>query len=127
MQQGPFRDICQQFLRHEASQGRLPFVPVQNGTWWGMNPRLRLQQSVDLVFTDEGSRVLLASCLWEQKKSDVEALAELHAKRDLFADYGECYYALLSRAEFSEELRSEAARDEHLLLYNLPDLLAEAR
>ena len=57
----------------------------------------------------------------------MEALAELRAKRDLFADYGECYYALLSRAEFSEELRSEAARDEHLLLYNLPDLLAEAR
>lgn len=127
MQQGPFRDICQQFLRHEACQGRLPFVPVQNGTWWGMNPRLRLQQSVDLVFTDEGGKVLLASCLWEQEKSDVEALAELRAKRDLFAEYGECYYALLSRAEFSEELRSEAARDEQLLLYKLPDLLAEAR
>lgn len=45
----------------------------------------------------------------------------------LGADYGECYYALLSRAEFSEELRSEAARDEQLLLYNLPDLLAETR
>ena len=128
LQQGPFRDICLQFLRHEACQGRLPLKIADYGTWWGLNPRLRQQQSIDLVLGDDSrERVLLASCLWDSSKEAEQELAELRTKREHFAEYDDCYYALFSRKPFSERLVREAQEDEHLLLYTLPDLLAEAR
>lgn len=125
MQQGPFRDICLQFLRHQACQGRLPFKPVAAGLWWGMNPRLRIQQSIDLVLTDDKyEKVLLAACLWDGTQTAEQALRALREKRELFAEYDECYYAILSREEFSEELRREAQEDEYLLLFTLAEMVA---
>lgn len=128
LQQGPFRDICLQFLRHEGCQGRLPLKVEDYGTWWGLNPRLRQQQSIDLVLGDAAKeKVLLASCLWDKSKDAEQELAELRVKREQFAEYDDCYYALLAREPFSAELVREAQADEHLLLYTLPDLLADAR
>lgn len=128
MQQGPFSDICLQFLRHEACQGRLPVQPELHGRWWGLNPRLRVQQSVDLVLADKAKeKVLLAACLWNDVQDAEQVLEELQGKRELFAEYGECYYALVSSRDFDEKLRQKAAADEHVLLYNLHDLLAGAR
>lgn len=128
LQQGPFRDICLQFLRHEGCQGRLPLKIAYYGTWWGLNPRLRQQQSIDIVLADAAKeKVLLASCLWDDSRDAEQELRELRAKREHFAEYDDCYYALLSRKPFSEALVREALENEHILLYTLPDLVAEAR
>lgn len=127
LQQGPFRDICLQFLRHEGCQGRLPLKIADYGTWWGLNARLRQQQSIDIVLADAAKeKVLLASCLWDDSRDAEQELRELRAKREHFAEYDDCYYALLSRKPFSEQLVREALADEHILLYTLPDLVAEA-
>lgn len=125
MQQGPFREICEQYLLRQNAQENLPFQASSWGSWWGLNPQTKKQDSVELVFADKTSgKLLLGSCYWTEETVDEKAVQELLAKEKLFPQYKEFHYVIFSRQPFSEQLQKLAKQQSNLCLVNLPMLFA---
>ena len=126
MQQGAFRDICEQYLLRRSAQGCLPLKATSYGTWWGLAANSKTQETVDIVLADEAEKkLLLADCFWQAAVAvqDIEALL---AKGALFPDFGQQNYIIFSRQPFAVEVQQLAAQNSQLHLLTLADLFSNS-
>ncbi len=125
MQQGPFQEICEQYLLRENARDALPFKATAWGTWWGLNAHTKKQDSIDLVLSAAAQgELLLGSCHWAEGIT-LEAAEAFLAQGTLFPQYKKVHYVIFSRAAFSKELVQLAEQHKNLRLVGLSDLFSE--
>lgn len=125
MQQGAFREICEQYLLRLNAQGRLHLKATRFGTWWGLDARSKTQETLDIALADEaGKKLLLADCFW-QSVVTVQDIQALLAKGALFPEYDKQTYVIFSRQPFTDEVQAMAAQKDCLNLLTLADLFAD--
>lgn len=125
MQQGAFREICEQHLLRLNAQGQLPWKAKRFGTWWGLDVRSKEQENVDIVLADAAEKkLLLADCFWQAAVTvqDIEALL---AKGELFEESEQQTYVIFSRQPFAAEVQQLAEQNSQLRLLTLADLFAD--
>lgn len=119
---GIFEQVCRQYLLTANARGELPFLFTQIGRWWGTNPHSRRQEEIDLVATD-GRQYIFGECKWRNEPMPLSVLETLQERADICrSKRGETWFALFSKSGFTDALQ-EAAREEHVLLVDLPALL----
>ncbi len=118
-----FERICEDYLKQENAEGKLPILFTSIGRWWGANPKDRSQVEIDLIAKD-GNSYLICECKWRNGKTDLAMLKKLKEKADAFKnDRGETWFVLFSKSGFTDALACEAQQDGHVLLVNLEDML----
>ena len=119
-----FEQICKEYLLHQNSRGKLPFLFTSIGRWWGSDPKTKTQTEIDLVASD-GTEYLICECKWRNEKMKKNALAELRAKAEIFLPAEKKpWLALFSKSGFTDTVRQEAKTYGHVLLFTLDDMIS---
>ena len=71
-----FEQTCEQYLREQFYEGKMPFFAQKLGRWWGNNPVLKRQEEIDLVALDE-ENALFCECKYTEEKFDEAQLRDL--------------------------------------------------
>ena len=120
-----FAEICRAFVAEEIRCGRIPLKSERLGRWWGIDPVSREQVELELVAEDGRGGYLFGMCRWENRPMDLEELGTLSRNGDAFyRDRRETWYVLLCRGGFTDGLRTFAAAEPHVRLYDLEQILA---
>ena len=110
-----FEDICQQYLRRQNRDNKLPFHFTRIGKWWDK------QAELDIMAASNGRQVLLGECKF---KKEAFNLAEYNAALSKYRhDAMEAYYYMFSRSGFTAAVRTAAG--DNIRLIDLPDLVSE--
>ncbi len=106
-----FRNIAKDFLLSAMGRGELDGNFDTFETWWN-----DADQTIDLLGSDANT-ALLATCLWDEEKMDLDALEELRQMSRLTQRRKNKIYFLFSRSGFTDELieTSAASPDVHLI------------
>ncbi len=111
-----FEQIAAEYLKRINRQGRLPLTLERIGKYW--DPKREL----DIVAIDEeGKRILVGECKWSKKRVGQNILCDLVKKASMprYENY-EYFYALFSRAGFTESLQKQ--ENPNVLLISLDDM-----
>ena len=118
-----FERICREYLIRQNTKGALPFLFTSIGRWWGTNPETRKQAEIDIMAKDE-ENLLVCECKWRNEKTGSGVLIALKEK---VIAYGKQknppWLAIFSKSGFTDSLKQEASEDDHLLLFDLRDLM----
>ena len=111
-----FEQICQDYLWQVYDMLPLPFQQI--GRWWGTNPKLKRQEEIDIVATDE-TTAIVCECKWRKEKVDVQVLNTL-TERALLLPYTNLHYFIFSKSGFTKEciLHAKELRNTTLLTYS---------
>lgn len=121
-----FEEICLQWTRREGIAGRLPFVPLEYGRWWGTDPQLREEADVDVVAVNAIERELLVGeCKWRNSFDEVAAIETLRSRAELLRGYGQKHYVLFSKGEFNSGAKAQASRSGDMRLVTAQELYAD--
>lgn len=105
----PFEEICFQYMINKNNNGELPFVFTRSGRWWGNNSKTKSQEEIDLVFSSSDDKnIIFTECKWRNNIKDVSVLNDLIEKSTLFNSYGNKYFYIFSKVDFSEESQALA-------------------
>ncbi|MCL1793951.1 MAG: ATP-binding protein [Oscillospiraceae bacterium] len=115
-----FEEICKQYLLEEAKKNNLPFLPGKIGRWWGNNPREKRQEEIDIL-TCRKDNALFGECKWTNAPTDVDVLAALIKKSELFS-YKNKWFWLFSKTGFTDRLAAEAGRHTNVRLVRFEDM-----
>jgi AAA+ ATPase superfamily predicted ATPase len=114
-----WEELARQHVYRLAAERKLPFWPEEVGLWWSA------QAQVDVVGVHRGRRsVLLGEARWRREPMNAADLATLRERVRLWLgdERGwDVWYALFSRAGFSDDLRRQAS--EHVLLLTPGDVV----
>ena len=117
-----FEQISKEYLLHQNSKGKLPFLFTSIGRWWGSNPKTKTQTEIDIVASN-GADSLLCECKWRNEIIGSKALADLREKANVFSPTKRTpWLALFSKSGFTKAVRQEAQKDGRVLLFALDDM-----
>ncbi len=122
-----FEDICAQFLITMSTQNQLPFVFEKIGKQWGKfkGEPGKNNYEIDLVaISTHTKHILFCECKWQKQKTGYEVIADLMDKAgnvNWYDNKRKEYYAVISRAGFTQKARS-FAQDNGILLFDLEDI-----
>ncbi|MDR3121016.1 MAG: ATP-binding protein [Clostridiales bacterium] len=120
----PFEKICLQYLIRQNRNRKLPFTATGFGSWWGGDPREKIQTDLDVVAANRAKKqILLGECKWRRGAGDAAQLRKLMEKTYLLSGYGDRYYCLFSKTAFSKEARAMA--DGRVSLISTDDLFQQ--
>lgn len=107
-----FEDICTQYLRREAREGHLPFVPAKLGRWWGNNPKKRRQDDMDiLALSQDGRSAIFCECKFRNELFDRKQYQDLMDAAEIFTKPEERYYYIFSKSGFEPAVVRQAEKD----------------
>jgi len=122
----PFEEVCFQYMIDKNNKGELPFIFTRSGRWWGNNPKTKLQEEIDLVFSSSDDKnIIFAECKWRNEIKDVSLLYDLLEKATLFSRYDNQYYYLFSKVDFSKECQALADEMGNVKLITVNDLYVQ--
>lgn len=102
----PFEAICLQYLQRLNRNKKLPFTATSFGSWWGTDPKEKVQADFDVVAANRtDKKIILGECKWKNSLNDVAEIQKLMAKEHLLKEYKERYYCLFSKIPFAKEAR----------------------
>lgn len=118
-----FEQICRQYLLKKNSRGELPILFTEIGRWWGTNPTERCQEEIDIVAKD-GNDYLFCECKWQNEKTGLSILEDLQRKANFVSNHrNNSWYILFSKNGFTETVLEEAAKDTHVILVDIKELV----
>lgn len=118
-----FEKICGDYLCSENAKGNLPFLFAAIGRWWGTNSATHSQEKIDIV-ANSSDDYLIGECKWRNEKTDMSVLSALKRKADVFnKNRGNTWFVLFSKSGFTNELVSEAAKDNRIILVDTDKLI----
>ncbi|MDZ7292934.1 MAG: ATP-binding protein [candidate division KSB1 bacterium] len=113
-----FENVCIEFLKQRSRLSKLPFPIDRIGRHW------KGETEIDIVAFDANrEQALVAECKWSTKKVGTNILDDLIVKSSLLQrenGFKKIYYALLSKAGYTDGLRQTNRPD--LFLFDLRDL-----
>jgi AAA+ ATPase superfamily predicted ATPase len=116
-----FEEVCQQWINAESLKGKMPFVYLEAGRWWGHNPTLHQEEEIDFVAAGKDD-IILAECKYRNESTDLSVYKELQRKGELIKGYKNVYYWFFSKSNFSSSLKEEANKDNHIRLIRFQDM-----
>ena len=91
----PFETICLQYLHRANRSKKLPIVATSFGSWWGNDPREKVQTDFDVVAANRGSKqIILGECKWRSGVNLDFEIKKLTNKEHLLAEFKERYFYL---------------------------------
>lgn len=118
-----FERICREYLIRQNSRGALPFLFTSIGRWWGTDPKTRKQAEIDIIARDE-ENLLVCECKWRNEKTGDRVLVALKEKVGAYGKQkNQPWLAIFSKSGFTDTLQQEASEDDHLLLFELKDIM----
>jgi AAA+ ATPase superfamily predicted ATPase len=107
-----FEEICKQWLWHKNAAGEFPFVFSNVGRWWGNDPNMKEEAEIDIVAIENTSSpekedAILGECKWTNKAIDVDVIAKLERRSDLFR-FRKKYLYLFSKSGFTDNAQRMA-------------------
>lgn len=116
---GVWEELARQHVYRLAADRVLPFWPEEVGAWWSA------QAQVDIVGVHRGRRsVLLGEARWRREPMSNADLAALRDRAQVWLDHErgwDVWFALYSRAGFTDDLRVQAGS--HVLLLTPGDVV----
>lgn len=114
-----FEKICFDYLwqTYEA----LPVFYQQIGRWWGANPKLKRQEEIDIVATDE-INAIVAECKWRNEPVEMSVVQTL-LERATLLPYQNYYYYVFSKTNFTQQCLSFAREQKNIKLITYQDML----
>ena len=115
-----FEDVCTQYLKMKNKRLELPFMVEEFGGWWGNNPKLKIQEEIDIVglSTKEG---LYCECKYRNEKTGISVLKKLISRSNLINREIKYYY-IFSKEGFTSELLNKAKTMSNVQLLTLENL-----
>jgi AAA+ ATPase superfamily predicted ATPase len=99
----PFETVCLQYLKRANRNGQLPFTATSFGSWWGADPKERIQADFDAVAANRATgQIILGECKWKTAVNATAEIQKLKAKEHLLGKYGDRYYYIFSKAPFAK-------------------------
>ncbi len=101
-----FETICLQYLQRINKDKMLPFTATSFGSWWGTDPKEKVQTDFDVLAANRRSKqIVIGECKWKSNINDVSIIQKLMSKEHLLSEYKDRYYYLFSKVEFTEEAK----------------------
>ena len=117
-----FEEMCRNYLQQISVQGKLDFTITKIGRWWGINPKLRQEEEIDIVGVNSLTKcVLLGECKYQNQGIHLETAKKLMERGVLITAYPNKTYVLCSKTDFTEEVKCYA-KDNRIMLVTLTDL-----
>ena len=113
-----YEDLIRSSCFEYAEDGRLPFMPMTIGKWWG-NVSLdgAWQESEIDVIAFNNDQLLAGECKYRRKAVGINELDLLKAKAGFLPSKGRrMHYLLASRSGFTDALKRRAAESEDVTL-----------
>lgn len=102
----PFETICLQYLQRKNRDKMLPFVATSFGSWWGTDPKEKMQADFDVVAANRMNKnIILGECKWKNSINDVAEIQKLMSKEHLLSEYKDRYYYFFSKVPFTKEAK----------------------
>ena len=114
-----FEKICVDYFWQTYET--LPVFYTQIGRWWGTNPKLKRQEELDILATDEASAII-CECKWRNEAVSQEVIDTLLARAQLLP-YQECYYYVFSKTGFSKQCTDYAEQHDRIKLISYQELI----
>ncbi|PLS24613.1 ATP-binding protein [Bifidobacterium imperatoris] len=117
-----FEDMCIQWLWANNASGKLPFLLLDAGRWWGADPKTHSQEEIDIVATgDEPKSMLFCECKWRSVPSSLRQLETLRYRSSLLhAEHG--HFMLFSKTGFDDHVIERAKLDDDVTLIDFADM-----
>lgn len=114
-----FEKICEDYFWQTYEN--LPVLYQQIGRWWGTNPKLKRQEEIDIVATDE-TNAIVAECKWRNELVELSVIQTLLDRAQLLP-YQNYYYYVFSKTGFTEQCLTYARKHKNIKLYTYKDIL----
>ena len=114
-----FEKICTDYLWQTYEQ--LPVFYQQIGRWWGTNPKLKRQEEIDIVATDE-INAIVAECKWRNEQVELSVIHTLMDRARLLP-YQNYYYYIFSKSGFSAQCQEYAKDKKNIRLISYQEML----
>lgn len=114
-----FEKICADYLwqTYEA----LPVFFQQIGRWWGSNSKLKRQEEIDILATDE-TKAIACECQWRNELVEFNVLQTLLDRTQLLP-YQSYYCYIFSKSGFTQQCQVYAKEHENIRLISYQDIL----
>ncbi len=116
-----FEDICIQFLKQMNGTENLPFIFHNIGRWWGTDSRKKCEVEIDIIASNDESKMLFGECKWRNEKTDITILQGL-IEKSLLIPANQRYYCLFSKSGFTPPLLKFAKERADIYLFTLRDI-----
>ena len=119
-----FKEICRRYINKvilNASAGEVELLP---GRWWGTDPNTGMPAEVDIMLRQDGGRLLLGSCCWEDKKTGINDMETLIWKSRMFREENIQLY-LFSRCGFTDRCKEVAGEIGNIKLVTYDGIIRE--
>jgi len=118
---GPvFEECSAQFLWREMGRGKYNFKTL--GRWWGSNPKEKQEEEIDLLAIDEKGKAIFGECKWRRTRTGNDSLVDLIRKSELFPDYPQRQYIMLSKSGYTPQVIKTAAQRNDTALISLAEM-----
>lgn len=114
-----FEEICADYLWQTYET--LPVFFQQIGRWWGTNPKLKRQEEIDIVATDE-TNAIVAECKWRNEKVEQSVIQTLMDRAQLLP-YQNYYYYVFSKSGFTSQCQDYAKNKKNIKLLSYQEIL----
>lgn len=115
---GPvFEKICYEYLWRQAKAGKLPFVPLQMGKWWGTNPAIKAQDDVDiLAVSKDGTEGIFCESKYRNRPLPMEEYEDLLTAAKAFPRITKQHFYFFSKGGYTQPVIERAKREGSVLL-----------
>lgn len=133
-----YERVCREFIRKKSQHNELPFRIAALGRWWGkwnkevsdINGKQRMtaiDTEIDIVAVDESSNsYIFGECKYRNSQMDMDDLDKLIDKASITKKGSKVFYALFSKAGFTDKLSERAAADDNTMLFPLSDVVGNS-
>lgn len=112
-----FEDMCAQWVLRQCNAGKLDFLPMKIGKWWGNDPHRHEQTDIDVVMSDTyNQRVLVGECKWREHVNETATVGLLRERATLLKDKGRRLHVLFTKHPVGDATRRLVAGDPDFLL-----------
>lgn len=128
-----FEDICKEFVQCRNRTNALPFRYSKMGRWFGKttvrsdsspNSTVINETEIDIVAVSaDMEKYLIGECKFKGIPFQYSEYLDTKAKLQPQQEHAEFYYALFSKSSFDEKVLKEAAQNDHILLYDLAQIV----
>ena len=107
----PFESICLQYLQRAGRGKLLPFAATSFGSWWGNDPKDKLQRDFDVIAANRSSKqIVLGECKWRSSVNLAAVAEKLMGADHMLPEYKERYYYIFLKTPPKDGQEAKGAK-----------------
>ena len=122
-----FEEACRQYLIRCNKEKKLPFLALNFGTWWGNDPKAKINTDIDIIADNKyEKKILMGECKWKNELTDAAEVLKLASKAHLIPGYEQYNFMFFSKAPYTEAAKNLEKENRDLKLVSLEMLFCPA-